>query len=66
MPRITVSLDDATVAAVKRAASGGSVSKWVAGLIHQTLYHQASAAAAAYDQKHDDPDHEAHRLAGAA
>jgi len=65
MKRISVSLDDATAAAVARAA-GPSVSGWIAALIRRDLLHRAAAAAAAYDHSHDNPREEADRLAGAA
>jgi hypothetical protein len=64
MARISVSVDNATEAAIQRAAAGGSVSRWVANLIHQALVDQAAAAAAAYDRQYDDADHEAARLGG--
>jgi Arc/MetJ family transcription regulator len=66
MTRISVSLDDATAAAVQRAAGDGSVSGWVADLVRQALLHRAGQAAAAYDRVRDNADDEAARLAGAA
>ncbi len=66
MTRISVSLDDATAAAVARAAGDGSVSRWVADVVRQALLAEAGRAAAAYDRTKDDPDGEAARLAGAA
>lgn len=64
MTRISVSLDEATAAAVHRAADGGSVSKWVADLVRQALINRAASAAGAYDRQQDDPAAEAARLAG--
>lgn len=66
MTRISVSLDDATAAAVRRAAGDRSISGWVADLVRQALLNRAGAAAAAYDRSRDDDAAEAARLAGAA
>jgi hypothetical protein len=66
MTRISVSLDDATAAAVQRAAGDGSVSGWVADLVRQALLQRAGQAAAAYDRVRDSAAEEAGRLAGAA
>lgn len=62
---IDAALDDATAAAVARAAGGGSVSRWVADLVRQSLMQRAAEAAGAYDRQRNDPDDEAARLAGA-
>lgn len=66
MTRISVSLDDATAAAVTRAAGPASVSSFVADLVRNALLARAAEAAAAYDRAREDVDHEAARLAGAA
>jgi Arc/MetJ family transcription regulator len=66
MTRISVSLDDATAAAVARAARGGTVSGWVADLIRKALLDRAGEAAAAYDRAHENPADEVSRLSGAA
>jgi hypothetical protein len=67
MPRISVSLDDTTAAALaQQVGQGGSVSKWVATLVREALVTRAATAAAAYDRAHDDAEDEAARLAGLA
>lgn len=66
MARISVTLDDGLIEAVKAAAGDRSASAWVADLIRRAMLERASRAAAAYDLEHDDADHEAARLAGAA
>ncbi|MBN1173748.1 MAG: hypothetical protein JXA67_16370 [Micromonosporaceae bacterium] len=66
MTRISVSLDDATAAAVTRAAGSASVSSFVADLVRNALLARAAQAAAAYDRARDDLDDEVTRLAGAA
>jgi hypothetical protein len=67
MARISVSLDEATAAALTQTVGqGGSVSKWVAGLIRDALLTRAATAAAAYDRDHGDAADEAARLGGLA
>lgn len=66
MTRISVSLDDATAAALEQAVGKGSMSKWVADLVRRSLLAKAAAAAGAYDRAHDGADTEDARMAGLA
>jgi metal-responsive CopG/Arc/MetJ family transcriptional regulator len=66
MTRISVSLDDATAAALEQTVGKGSMSKWVADLVRQSLLTRAAAAAGAYDRRYDGADTEDARLAGLA
>lgn len=63
MARISVHLPD-PLAESLRAAAGpdGSVSHAAAELIRQGLLRRACEAVAAYENTHDDPEWEAHRL----
>jgi hypothetical protein len=67
MTRISVSIDDLTADAIKRAAGGDrKVSGWAAAVLRREMIRLSALAAAEQDRADDDREWEDARLGGAA
>lgn len=64
MTRISVHLPDPVADGLRAVAGEESVSATAARLIEQALFERACAAVGDYEAARDDPQWEAHRLAG--